>query len=63
MKIPEGPWTVEKLGEDQYCELARAFGCFDPAQEAAEFRPPLDLTAQYREQQAKATKPAKAEKE
>jgi hypothetical protein len=62
--IPAGPWTVEALGEDAYCELAIRFGCFNPKSEANDFRPPLDLTAAYNEQQAaKASKPAKAEKE
>lgn len=52
-KIPAGPWTVEKLGEDEYRRLANEYGCFNPSMEAASYRPPLDLTAAYNAQQSK----------
>lgn len=45
--IPQGPWTVEALGDKQYQELSVAYGCgFDSS-----FRPALDLTKAYAEQQ------------
>lgn len=56
-KIPEGPWTEERLGKELYETLAVEYGCCTPD---AGFRPGLDLTDPYNEQQAKATKPAKA---
>lgn len=52
-KIPEGPWTVEALGEDEYKRLANEYGCFNPSLEPPTFRPPLDLTAAYQAQQTK----------
>lgn len=45
--VPPGPWTVEKLGEELYCQLARDYGVFDPSRELATYRPPLDLTTFY----------------
>lgn len=56
-KIPEGPWTEEKLGKELYETLAAENGCGV----SVGYRPALDLTAAYSEQQAKATKPAKPE--
>ncbi|TXH18428.1 MAG: hypothetical protein E6R03_02200 [Hyphomicrobiaceae bacterium] len=61
-KIPEGPWTVERLGEELYVKLALEYGCFDPRRET--FRPALDLTAPYNDQgQAPSQPAAKATKE
>ena len=56
-KIPEGQWTEEKLGKELYETLAAEHSCGV----SVGFRPALDLTTAYNEQQAKATKPAKAE--
>ncbi|MFZ9311173.1 MAG: hypothetical protein ACO24O_06705 [Arenimonas sp.] len=53
LTIPAPPWTVENLGEQVYGDLARAFGIFDPRNEPAGYRPPLDLVAQYATQQGK----------
>ena len=46
--IPEGPWTIERLGEKKYFELAIAFGVTDGSKN---FTPALDLTEPYNEQQ------------
>lgn len=56
-EIPKGPWTEEKLGTELYEKLAVECGCLAPTKD---FRPSLDLTAAYNQQQAKAIKPAKA---
>lgn len=60
-EIPEGPWTVEKLGRELYTKLAIENGCLTPT---PDFSPALDLTdARNAQQAAKAPKPAKADKE
>jgi hypothetical protein len=41
-KFPNGPWTVENLGEEKYCEVAKTLGFFDPKGESADYRPSLD---------------------
>lgn len=64
-QIPKGPWTVETLGEELYCQLALEYGCFDPSKDMD--RPAIDLTTPYNEQQAgtpaKTAPAAKAGKE
>jgi len=42
--LPDHPWTVEKLGEETYCKLARVSGAFNPALDL-KFRPSLDPRA------------------
>lgn len=37
----DGPWTIENLGEEEYCRLAKAGGYFDPTWEGPGYRPPL----------------------
>jgi hypothetical protein len=49
--IPAPPWTVENVGEEEYCRLANEYGCFNPSMEAADYRPPLDLMEVYNKQQ------------
>lgn len=63
--IPEGPWTVEKLGWDLYVKLANEHNVLIPSKD---FHPALDLTAEYNEQQAAhwpmdAEKPSKSAKQ
>lgn len=41
LKLPGHPWTVEKLGEETYCKLARVSGAFNPDLDP-NFRPALD---------------------
>ena len=55
--IPAGPWREQDLGKELYEKLALEYGVCSP--EGA-FRPDLDLTAAYKEQQeaAKAKKPS-----
>ena len=57
--IPKGPWTVETLGEPEYCRLANEYGCFNPGLEPKDYRPPLDLVAVYAAQEEKNAKAAK----
>ena len=44
MTLPPLPWTIEKLGESKYCEIAKELGYFDPAKEKRDYRPSLDPT-------------------
>lgn len=61
--IPQGPWTEESLGTELYTTLAIEHGVFDPRTDRT-FRPALDLTAAYNEQQGQAkAKPKATEKE
>lgn len=42
--LPPLPWTIEKLGEEKYCEIAKELGYFDPKKERVDYRPALDPT-------------------
>ncbi len=42
--FPLPPWTVQSLGDELYCKLARDLGYFNPKAERAEYRPDLDPT-------------------
>lgn len=44
IKLPLPPWSVAKLGEEKYCELARELGYFNPKTESKDYRPDLDPT-------------------
>lgn len=62
-KIPAPPWTYEELEKVEaglYDKLARENGC---GSFGAGFRPSLDLTAAYAEQEAANPKPDKKPKE
>jgi hypothetical protein len=41
LNLPPYPWTVEKLGEEVYCKIARISGAFNPTLDPR-FRPALD---------------------
>ena len=59
-QIPAPPWTEDALGTERYEALAIEHKCCKPE---PGFRPSLDLSAPYAEQQAAAKGKPKAEKE
>ena len=58
---PTTGWSVEFLGEEKYCELANAYGCFNPKAEQPSYRPPLGLLEAYRAQEAAKSTPKKTD--
>ena len=53
--IPAGPWREQDLGKELYEKLALEYGVCSPE---GSYRPDMDLTVAYKEQEAKTKKPA-----